>query len=72
VINGTNIVEDVLTKYKAAWAEKGMISENGLFRRWYAVKRATVLDTDEIAHSAWYVIQILNIILLLICCFLSG
>ena len=52
VVNGTNIIENVLVKYKAAWAEKGMISENGLFRRFYAVRRAAVINFKDFSHSA--------------------
>jgi hypothetical protein len=51
--NNTHVLDEVLPKYKAAWAKKGMFSDNGLFRRWYAVNQDKVLDTDEIAHSAW-------------------
>lgn len=53
VINGTNIADDVLSNYKAAWAKKGMISENGLFRGWYSPKRDTIVVAEEISHSAW-------------------
>ena len=31
VRDGTNIVDDVLKKYTAAWKAKGMIQENGMF-----------------------------------------
>ncbi|KAL8837436.1 MAG: hypothetical protein Q9170_002520 [Blastenia crenularia] len=52
--NGTNIVEDVLAKYKQAWESRGgMVSENGLFRRWYAVRQDRVLVSQQLAHSAW-------------------
>lgn len=54
-IDGTQVVDDVLVKYKAAWAKKGMRSDNGLFRRYYAVNQDAVLDSDDISHSAWYV-----------------
>jgi Linalool dehydratase/isomerase len=53
--NNTHVLNEVLTKYKAAWAKKGMFSDNGLFRRWYAVNQDKVLDTDEIAHSTWVI-----------------
>lgn len=49
-------MDDVLRKYKAAWAERGgFIGENGLFRRWYATRQKKTIDTDNISHSAWYV-----------------
>ncbi|KAE8453320.1 hypothetical protein EG329_011387 [Mollisiaceae sp. DMI_Dod_QoI] len=52
-VNGTHVVDDVLVKYKAAWAKKGMFSKNGMFRRWYAVNQDAVFDSDDISHSAW-------------------
>jgi hypothetical protein len=51
--NGTKIIDDVLPKYKAAWAEKGMVSENGLFRRFYLTKQDRVVVSDQIGHTAW-------------------
>ena len=53
VINGTNVIDDVLSKYKAAWDKKGMVSENGLFRAWYSPKRDNVIVAEEISHTAW-------------------
>ncbi|KAJ5555594.1 hypothetical protein N7535_008029 [Penicillium sp. DV-2018c] len=53
VRNGTRIVDDVLEKYKAAWADKGFIGENGLFRRLYATKQKKTVDADDLGHSAW-------------------
>ena len=54
VIDGKNVIGEVLPKYRAAWADKGgMISENGLFRRWYAVEQDNLLTSSEIGHSAW-------------------
>ncbi len=53
VFNNTNIVEDVLTKYKQAWSGRGFVSENGLFRKWYTVKQDRIDDSDELSHSAW-------------------
>jgi len=53
IINGTSVAEDVVAKYRAAWAEKGMVGKNGLFRRWYSVRQGTALESDEIGHTAW-------------------
>ncbi|KAJ5120467.1 uncharacterized protein N7515_009855 [Penicillium bovifimosum] len=53
VRNGTRLVDDVLRKYKAAWADKGFIGENGLFRRLYATRQKQTVDADDIGHSAW-------------------
>ena len=56
VINNTDVIGEVLPKYKAAWAaKKGLVGDNGLFRRWYAPNQDKVLESDEIAHTAWYV-----------------
>ncbi|KAL8707159.1 MAG: hypothetical protein Q9220_007771 [cf. Caloplaca sp. 1 TL-2023] len=51
--NNTHIVDNVLAGYKKAWAKRGMISENGLFRKWYQVNQNNVKDGQEISHSAW-------------------
>lgn len=53
IFNNTNIVEDVLTQYKQAWSGRGFVSANGLFRKWYTVRRDRVDDSDELSHSAW-------------------
>lgn len=52
-INGTNNVDGVLEKYKAAWAKKGMIGENGLFRRNYFPNQASYGVNEDIGHTAW-------------------
>jgi hypothetical protein len=51
--NNTSIADEVVAKYRVAWKEKGLVAENGLFRRWYLVKQKTVMDSPEISHSAW-------------------
>ena len=53
IIKGTNVAEEVVAKYRAAWAEKGMISETGLFKRFYWVRQKTALESDDIGHTAW-------------------
>lgn len=53
-------MDEVLSKYKAAWAEKGMLSDNGLFRRWYSPKQDRVVEAEEISHSAWCVAHALT------------
>lgn len=53
VRNGTKVIDDVLPKYKAAWAKQGMVSDNGLFRRCYLTKQDMVVVSDEIGHTAW-------------------
>jgi len=51
--NGTKIVDDVLEKYKAAWAEKGLINENGIFPEFYMIKQDHLMQTKEIGFTAW-------------------
>ena len=53
VHNKTNVIEDILPKYKAAWAKRGMVAETGLYRLCYAPKRDRVIDTTEFGHSFW-------------------
>lgn len=51
--NNTTVADEVVAKYRAAWAEKGLVAENGLFRRWYLVRQKTAMDSSEISHTAW-------------------
>ncbi|KAL9594136.1 MAG: hypothetical protein Q9219_007199 [cf. Caloplaca sp. 3 TL-2023] len=52
--NGTKTADHVIAKYKEAWDSRGgMISENGLFRRWYAVRQDRIFTSEQLAHSAW-------------------
>jgi len=51
----TTILNEVLPKYKAAWANKnGFVGENGLFRRWYAPGQDQVYNSDDLSHTVWY------------------
>ncbi len=51
--NGTNQVDEVLEKYKNAWAKKGMASDNGLFREWYRPKQDDMVDGHDVSFTAW-------------------
>jgi hypothetical protein len=54
VIDGRQVLDYVLPKYTAAWAEKrGFVGENGLFRRWFFRGRKQVLESEDVHHSAW-------------------
>jgi hypothetical protein len=53
VRNGTNKVEEVLEKYKNAWAKKGLVSASGLFRDVYRVKQDDFMDGNDLAFTAW-------------------
>lgn len=54
VRKGTNILDGVLSNYKKAWESRGgFVSENGLFRRWYALKQDKVFVSQQLDHSAW-------------------
>ena len=50
---GTNVIDEVLPKYKAATRDKGMINEKGWFADAYQVKQKRSLPAGEIAFSAW-------------------
>nr|OQO28665.1 hypothetical protein B0A51_04776 [Rachicladosporium sp. CCFEE 5018] len=53
VFNGTDVIGEVLPKYKAAWAKKGLTGDNGLFRAFYAPGQDNVVNAREISHSGW-------------------
>jgi hypothetical protein len=55
VRNNSSVADDVVAKYRTAWAEKGLVAENGLFRAWYLVRQKAVKDSPDISHTAWYV-----------------
>jgi hypothetical protein len=55
VRDDTNIVEEVIPKYVAAWKEKGMVQENGLFVNWYMPKQGKMVNSPDIGNTAWYV-----------------
>ncbi|KAF4462881.1 linalool dehydratase-isomerase precursor [Fusarium albosuccineum] len=49
----TNISEEVLEKYQAAWKAKGMRQENGLFISWYYPKQDKKKPSRDIGGTAW-------------------
>jgi hypothetical protein len=50
----TAVLDEVLPRYKAAWAAKnGLQGENGLFRRWYFKRQDQLLEATDIHHTAW-------------------
>ncbi|KAL3477569.1 hypothetical protein BJX99DRAFT_246137 [Aspergillus californicus] len=51
--DGTDVTTPVLEKYIAAWKEKGMAQENGLFINWYSPKQGTKSLTRDIGATAW-------------------
>ena len=53
--DGSYIVDEVLQNYKAAWAKKGMIGENGLFHRNYYPNQGTYGVAQDVGQTAWYV-----------------
>jgi hypothetical protein len=56
VRDGTKVAEEVLSKYTAAWKDKGMTGENGLFISWYAPKQGTKKPAADIGFTAWLVL----------------
>lgn len=53
--DGTHVVDDVLTKYKEAWDQRGMVSSDGLLVDWFMVEQASTLPAKDITFTAWYV-----------------
>ncbi len=51
--DGTNKVEDILAKYKAAWDKKGMVSANGLLADFWLVKQDHVVPPSDVGWTAW-------------------
>ena len=51
--NGTNLINDVLIKYKAAWKAKGMTDESGRFLEMYRVKQGVRIPGSSICFTAW-------------------
>lgn len=47
-------MEDVLTKYRKAWDEKGMVSPSGLHVDWLFLKQDRAAPPTGIGFSAWY------------------
>ncbi|KAF6788484.1 hypothetical protein CSOJ01_14997 [Colletotrichum sojae] len=43
----------VLEKYRAAWAAKGMVQEDGLLYEWYSPKQDRKMPTTDVSNSAW-------------------
>ena len=53
VHNGTDIVDAVLVKYKAAIKRKNMVRDEGWFADAYQVKQGRTLPAGEVAFTAW-------------------
>ncbi|OCT49381.1 hypothetical protein CLCR_04700 [Cladophialophora carrionii] len=51
--DGTNKVDEILTKYKAAWDKKGMVSADGLFVDMWMVKQDFIVPPQDIGWTAW-------------------
>lgn len=53
VRDGTDVVEDVLRKYQAAWRQKGLVMDDGLFPDWWMVKQDHILPARDLSFTAW-------------------
>ncbi|KAF9895002.1 hypothetical protein FE257_004626 [Aspergillus nanangensis] len=53
VHDATNIADDVIKRYTAAWEAKGMVGDDGMFIQWYSPKQNTKLSTPDIGSTAW-------------------
>lgn len=53
--DGTDVATQVTRNYAAAWADKGMVQEDGLIVQWWSPKQKTTTKTDDIGSTAWLV-----------------
>ena len=53
--DGTDKVDRVLEKYRAAWDTKGMVSASGLFVDMWMVKQDFIVPPQDIGWTAWFV-----------------
>jgi hypothetical protein len=51
--DGTNIIDGVLEKYRAALIQKGMIGKDGLYASFFAVQQKRPIPGRQGAHTAW-------------------
>ncbi|KFY48645.1 hypothetical protein V495_01158 [Pseudogymnoascus sp. VKM F-4514 (FW-929)] len=51
--NGTNVVDEVLPKYKKAWAGGSMFGSNGLIVDWYRVNQRNMAQPMSLGFTAW-------------------
>ncbi|KAJ1709552.1 hypothetical protein AFGD_001150 [Aspergillus flavus] len=52
VRDGTNVVEDILAKYKEAWEEKQMVASNGLYVDWWYVNQDRPEAPKQVGFTA--------------------
>lgn len=54
--DGTDIVsKEIMPKYKASLAKKGMFGADGLYATFFAVKQQKAISAVHGAHTAWCV-----------------
>lgn len=53
VRNKTNLIDGILERYRAAWADKGLISPEGLFTAFWMVKQDHTVQSHNVAAQAW-------------------
>lgn len=51
--DGTNQVQNVLKKYKAALTAKGMIKNDELYGSFYALRQQKAMPARQGTHTAW-------------------
>lgn len=59
VRDGTNVVGDVLEKYKKAWELKQMVASNGLYVDWWYVNQDRPEIPKQVGFTAGYVVPYL-------------
>ncbi|KAI9039141.1 uncharacterized protein KD926_009890 [Aspergillus affinis] len=53
VRDGTNVLDEVLEKYKSALEKHGMISRNDLYKDWLMLKQSQVVTAKSVGFTAW-------------------
>lgn len=52
--NDTNVINEVLPKYKAAWGGGSMFASNGLIVDWYRVNQKNMAQPMSLGFTAWF------------------
>lgn len=53
VRNGTDKIEPILERYKAAWDKKGMVTPEGLYVNWLFLRQDQLMPPTGIGLTAW-------------------
>jgi hypothetical protein len=53
VRDGTNVLDDVLVKYKNAIREKGLIRDSPVYSDWLFLKQGQAVPAQTVGFMAW-------------------